>query len=102
MNSNSRRFNFKDPGMWNNIQQRARQWLYLINFLMITSLYFREYQFHWWHIVLVISFIGLVAIDQLRIFPKEIDYSYKIKGTVPYDQYHKICEIHESIKKPGS
>lgn len=94
---NSKRFRVTDPGMWNNIQSRARQWLYLINFLMIASLYFREYQFRWWHILVAVGYISLIIIDQWKVFPREIDYSWKIPGTIPNDIYLAVKNIEKKV-----
>jgi len=81
-------------GKWNNIQLRARQWLYLMQFAMVSAVYLKLYEFHWWHLIVPILFIFLVILDQKKIYPEEIDYWWK-KGKIPSDVYRMIKDLHQ-------
>ena len=83
-------------GKWNNIQIRARQWLYLINFFMVASVYFKLYQFELWHLLIPLGFILVILVDQKKVYPEEVDYWWQ-KGRIPSDLYKKIKEIHERL-----
>ena len=70
--------------------------MYLINFLMMASVYFKFYEFEWFHLLVPVGFVLLILLDQTKIYPEEIDYAWK-RGKIPRDLYKKINEIYDIL-----
>jgi hypothetical protein len=56
---------------------RQRNYLSVINFLMIGYLFFEKAGFHWWYLVIIPFWLLFVYLDARFIWPRELDYTHR-------------------------
>lgn len=63
--------------------------LSLLQFFMVSALYFENIEFQWWHLLVVVGFLALSYYDNDKGFVQEIEYNTR-KNKIIMEMYNKI------------